>query len=77
MLLDQLAALTLGHAAPDAEPDLIVERFDQTLGNHRTLAAYDSGSSLGGATDEEFVGISGATPRPRNPSEAAFGGGDG
>jgi hypothetical protein len=72
MLPDELAALTLGHAAPDAELDPVVERIGKALGDDGALATYHSGSILRRATDEEFVGISGSTQGFRNPSEAAF-----
>ncbi len=70
MLLDQLAALTFGHATPDAEFDLVVERVGEAFGRDGTIATDQGRSVLRRATHEKVVGISRATPRFRNPSEA-------
>ncbi len=72
MLPDELAALTLGHAAPDAELDPVVERIGKALGDDGALATYHSGSVLCRPTDEEFVGIGGSTQSFRDPCDAAF-----
>ena len=52
MLPDELAALTLGHAAPDAELDPVVERIGKALRDDGALATYHSGSILRRAMDE-------------------------
>ena len=52
MLPDELAALTLGHAAQDAELDPVVERIGKALRDDGALATYHSGSILRRATDE-------------------------
>jgi hypothetical protein len=52
MLLEQGAALTFGHAAPDAELDAIVEGVGAAFQNHRAVPADHSGFALGGAADE-------------------------
>ena len=72
MLFDELSALPLGHPAPDSELDLVVEGVGKALGHHRALTADDSRPFLGRAGHEQFVGISGATPRLRDPCEAAL-----
>ena len=72
MLLDQLATLSLGHAAPDAELDLVVERVDEAFGDDGAAATDQRRSLLGCATHEEFVGIRRATPCLRHPRETAL-----
>jgi hypothetical protein len=52
MLLEQGAALTFGHAAPDAELDAIVEGVGAAFQNHRAVPADHGGFALGGAADE-------------------------
>jgi hypothetical protein len=72
MLSDQLATLTLGHPTPDAELDLVVEGVGEALRGDSTLSADDGRSFLGRSGYEEFVGISSATPRLRDPFHAAL-----
>jgi len=57
VLLEQRAALTFGHAAPNAELDAVVQGIGTTLENHRTVPANDGGFALGRAADEKFVWI--------------------
>lgn len=72
MLPDELAALTLGHAAPDPEFNAVVQRVRKALGDDGALATDQSRSILRRTADEEFVGISGSTEGFRNPSETTF-----
>ena len=58
MLLEQGAALTFGHTAPDAEFDAIVEGVGATFQDHRAVPADDGGLALGGTADEQLIGIS-------------------
>ena len=51
----QRTALTLGHAAPDAPLDAVVQRFGQALGAHGASAADLLGAILLGTLDEEGV----------------------
>jgi hypothetical protein len=57
MLLEQGAALTFGHASPDAEFDAIVERIGAAFGDDGAVPADDGGFALSRAADEEFIGI--------------------
>jgi hypothetical protein len=52
MLLEQGAPLPLGHAAPHAELDSVVEGVSTTFGDYWAVAADNCRLSLGGATDE-------------------------
>ena len=72
MLLEQSATLALGHAAPDAELDAVVQRVRTAFGDHRAVPADHGGFALGRATDEQFVGIGLAAPGMRNPSDAGI-----
>ena len=72
MLPDEFPALTLGHAAPDAELNPVVERIGEALGDDGALATYQCRSILRRAAHEEFVGISGSTQRFGDPGEATF-----
>lgn len=57
MLLEQGAALTLGHAAPYAELDAVVEGVGTAFEDYRAVPADHRGFALGGPADEELVGI--------------------
>ena len=57
MLLEQGAALTLGHSAPDAELDPVVERVGPALGDDRTVTTDDGGFALSGTADKQLIGI--------------------
>ena len=57
VLLEQCAALTLGHAAPDAELDPVVQRVGTALEQHRAVTADGGRLTLGGSADEEFIRI--------------------
>lgn len=52
MLLEEGAALTLGHAAPHAEFDAIVECVGTAFHDDGAVPADDRGFALGGAADE-------------------------
>src|SRR4051812_1205624 len=64
---EQRPALPLGHAAPHAPLDLVVEGLGQALGPHRAAGAQLLGLVLLGATDEELVGLRLAARRARGP----------
>jgi hypothetical protein len=59
VLLEQRAPLSFGHAAPDAELDLVVECVGEAFGFDRAIAAHRGGFALRRAANEEFVGIGG------------------
>jgi hypothetical protein len=46
MLPDEFPALTLGHPAPDAELNPVVERIGEALGDDGALTTYQRGSIL-------------------------------
>ena len=64
----QGATLTLGHAAPDAELDAIVEGVCQAVSAYDAAGADGLGAILSGALNEERVGIRGTTGGLRCPS---------
>ena len=53
----QSATLTLGHAAPHAELDAVIEGIGQAVSTHHAARANGFGSVLGCALYEEGVGI--------------------
>jgi hypothetical protein len=57
MLLEQGPTLTLGHPAPHAELDAIVQCIGTAFGDDRTVAADDCRFPLRGAPHEKLVGI--------------------
>ena len=57
MLLEQCAALALGHAAPDTELDAIVEGVGAALQDHRAVPADHRGFALSGSSDEQLIGV--------------------
>src|SRR6185437_8034666 len=57
VLLEQCATLALGHTAPDAELDAVVEGVGAAFEDHRAVPADHCGFALGGAADEQFVGV--------------------
>ncbi len=61
MLLEQRAALSFGHATPDAELDPVVQGIGTALRDHRAVPTDHRGFALGGAADEQLIRISGAT----------------
>jgi hypothetical protein len=73
MLLEQSAALTFGHATPHAELDSIVERIGAALRDYRAVPADHRGFALGGAADEQLIGIGLSAPRLGNPRDAGLG----
>ena len=54
---EQRTALTLGHAAPHAPLDLVVEGLGEALGANGAPGAQLLGLVLLGTTDEELVGL--------------------
>lgn len=62
MLLEQRAALTLGHASPDAELDAVVQGVRATLGDDGAVAADDRRLALRCAADEELIRVRLTTP---------------
>jgi hypothetical protein len=73
VLLEQRAALTLGHPTPDAELDAIVERIRATLQDHRAVSADHGGFALGGSADEQLIGVGLSTSGLGNPRNAGLG----
>ena len=53
----QGAPFTLGHPAPDAELDTVVEGVGEALGDDRALLTDDLGVLLRGSAHEEGVGV--------------------
>lgn len=72
MLLEQGAALTFGHATPDAELDPVVQCIGTTFRDHRAVPTDHRGFALGGATDEQLIRISGATQALGYPRDPGF-----
>src|SRR3954452_1956486 len=60
-------ALTLGHPAPDAPLDLVVQRLGEALGAHRAPPAQLLGLVLRRALHEQLVGPAGAALGQRCP----------
>ena len=52
VLLEQCAALPLGHATPDTELDAVIEGVGAAFEDHRAVPADHCGFALGRATDE-------------------------
>ena len=73
VLLEQGAALAFGHAAPDAEFDAVIQGVGATFENHGTVPADDGGLALGGAADEEFIGIGLAASSLGYPGDTGLG----
>ena len=57
MLLEQGTALALGHTAPDAELDLVVQGVGTAFGDDGAVPADDCGLALGGSPHEELIGV--------------------
>ena len=73
VLLEQGAALAFGHAAPDAEFDLVVEGIGAALENHRAMPADNGGFALRGPAHEEFIWIGLAASSLGYPSDTRLG----
>lgn len=73
MLLEQGAALALGHAAPDTEFDAVIEGVGAALENHRAMSADNGGLALGGAAYEELIRIGLAASSLGYPGDAGLG----
>src|SRR5579859_7424007 len=54
----QGAALALGHSAPDAELNAVVERVRKALGADRATPADELGAVLGSTLDKQLVRVS-------------------
>lgn len=72
MLLEQGPALPLGHAAPHAELDPVVECVGQTLEYDRAVPTDHRGFALRRTAYEEFIGIRTATDGFGNPGDSAL-----
>jgi hypothetical protein len=72
MLLEQGAALTFGHAAPDAEFDAIVERIGAAFHDDGAVPADYGGFALGSAANEQLIGIGLSAARLGNPRDAGL-----
>lgn len=72
MLLEQGAALTLGHTAPDAELHTIVEGVGSAFGDHRTVPADDRGFALRSTANKQLIGIRRPAQSLRDPGYAGF-----
>ena len=75
----QRTALPLGHPAPHAELDAVVQRVGEALGAHRAAAAHRLGAVLRGPGDEQLVrvGVAAAPSAPSSPGRRGQGAGDG
>lgn len=73
MLFEQGAALTLGHAAPDAELHPIVQRVGTAFGDNGAVPADHGGLALGGAANEQFVRVGLPAAGLRDPRDTRFG----
>jgi hypothetical protein len=67
VLLEQGATLTLGHAAPDAELDSIVQGVGAAFGHHRTVSTDHRGLTLRGTPNKKFVRVGRAAAGLGNP----------
>lgn len=72
MLFEQCATLTLGHAAPDAELDPVVQGVGATLHHHGAVPADNGSLALRGPSDEQLVGVGRSTQCLRYPGDAGF-----
>jgi hypothetical protein len=61
VLLEERAALPLGHPAPNAELNAVIQRICAAFHDDRTVPTNHGRFALCGAADEKFIGISGAT----------------
>jgi len=73
MLLEQSAALTFGHAAPDAEFDAVIKCVGAAFKDHRAMSADDCGLALCGTADEELIGIGLAASSLGYPGDTGLG----
>jgi hypothetical protein len=73
VLLEQCAALAFGHSAPHAEFHPVVEGVGPAFEDHRTMPADDGRFALGGAANEQFVGIRLAATGLGHPRDARLG----
>ena len=73
MLLEQSAALPLGHSTPNPELHPVVEGIGTALEDHRAVPADHRGLSLCGPPDEQLIRIGLAASGLRDPGDAGFG----
>lgn len=73
MLLEQGAALTFGHTAPDTELDLVVQGVGAAFGDDGTVPADDCGLTLGCSTHEKLIRVCLPAARLRNPRDPGLG----
>jgi hypothetical protein len=73
VLLEQGAALALGHATPHAEFDTVVQGVSTAFKDHRAMPADNGGLALGSAAYKELIWISLAAPGLGYPGNAGFG----
>lgn len=69
MLLQQGTALALGHAAPHAEFDPVVQGVGTALDDDRAVPTDDGSLPLGGAPHEQLVRVRGSAQRFGNPGD--------
>lgn len=72
VLLEQGAALPLGHSTPHPELDPVVERIGAAFEDHRAVPADHRGFALSGAADEQLVRIGLPAAGLRHPGDTRF-----
>lgn len=72
MLLEQGSPLTLGHPAPYAEFDPVVQGISAALGDHRTVPTDDGSLALRCPTDEQLIRVGRAAQSLRDPRDAGL-----
>jgi len=73
VLLEESPTLTLGHAAPYAEFDLVVQGVRATLLHYRAMPADDCGLTLRRSAYEQLVGVGRPAQCLRHPGDALLG----
>jgi hypothetical protein len=71
MLLEERPPLAFSHA-PQTPNSIWLSSASARHGDDGTVPADDSRFPLRRSANEQFVGIGGATPRPRHPRDAGF-----
>ena len=72
MLLEQGTTLTLGHPAPDAELNPVVQRVRTALGEDRAVTTDHGRFTLGGPAYEQLVGVGRSTQGLGHPGDPGF-----